>query len=725
MDSARLVHALLRVLRGCVKAQVIVALLVVSSQLGQTTSALAAPLTSPVGVAGAQSAAFACGQGGHADGLQVCKVMSQTSAVDDAPRLTLPVGGHPCPSSGPSASCNAGDSAAQLGAGVASLPAGKVACPIQPGQTSPNAPAACDDTIPSALQPVAPAGQVAPSILPARVTPSIPSWTLSAADPQPRVRLTSSATALKPGQRAILTATANASVANTGSAIEIFDQTTNTLVGACMQGSQCQVGYAAKSGVRTFAAFVTPPTAGAPTESVITSNAVTVGWFGLTLTASSPLASAVVGPGKAITFTATSTADVSGTGYQLGLYDAERGTRLTYCSRGTICSTSLTKEQAGSRSIVAYIAAASETLPPPSVQAQSPSVSATWLGVNLDANTTRPQPGTTVFMRATANVNVANTPWSIGIYDQNGDLVGASCKSGTTCTARVTITTGATPWFTAVAGAARPTIVQGNQSTLVQLVQTAQQHASLFDIQARSNPMQPTRLLWGVDSCKPLTSDVTGASGLYAQVTRSLGSPDFWGRYMTTTYNCPGISSTEIAAAAFHKMGILPIYDDYDCSAVHSYKTGLSYANQATVAAANLGIPLGTVLAIDIEPYGDQCPGAANVDAGFIGGWYDGITLAGYEPLYYGNGTAGSEFGSAWCRAVSGRPEIAANSYLWSFEPSLLGSFYKAKAPAYSPEEPGCIANMGAWQYLLSSGGRADVDSDEAISKLPLWFPTS
>jgi hypothetical protein len=30
---------------------------------------------------------------------------------------------------------------------------------------------------------------------------------------------------------------------------------------------------------------------------------------------------------------------------------------------------------------------------------------------------------------------------------------------------------------------------------------------------------------------------------------------------------------------------------------------------------------------------------------------------------------------------------------------------------------------MAAWQYMLSSGGKVDVDSDEAISKLPLWFP--
>jgi hypothetical protein len=192
---------------------------------------------------------------------------------------------------------------------------------------------------------------------------------------------------------------------------------------------------------------------------------------------------------------------------------------------------------------------------------------------------------------------------------------------------------------------------------------------------------------------------------------------------MTRTYNCLGISATEIAAASFRKMGILPIYNDYDCSAVRGYNTGLRYASEATAAAAGLGIPQGTVLAIDIEPPGDYCPGAARVDSGFVEGWYDGIVAAGYAPLYYGNGTAGSEFASAWCRAVSERPEVAANSYLWSFEPSLLGRFTKAKAPEYSPLQPGCAGNVAAWQYVLSSGARPDVDSDEAISKLPLWFP--
>ena len=71
------------------------------------------------------------------------------------------------------------------------------------------------------------------------------------------------------------------------SAIEIFDQTTGTLVGACMQASQCLVAYAADSGVHTFAAYVTPPVANQPTENVVKSNPVTVSWFEVSLASAS------------------------------------------------------------------------------------------------------------------------------------------------------------------------------------------------------------------------------------------------------------------------------------------------------------------------------------------------------------------------------------------------------------------------------------------------------
>jgi hypothetical protein len=244
----------------------------------------------------------------------------------------------------------------------------------------------------------------------------------------------------------------------------------------------------------------------------------------------------------------------------------------------------------------------------------------------------------------------------------------------------------------------------------------------LADVQARSADVQPTRLLWGVDSCKAFTQDSLGTTGLLPQVNAAYGAPDFWGRYLTNTV-CPGISSAEIAAAARDHMGILPIYNDYDCSAVSSYATGRGYAGSASGAAASLGIPKGRVIAVDIEPPGAACPGAAGVDSGFVEGWYDGISAAGYAPAFYGNGTNGSEFATAWCTAVAALPNIARDSYLWSFEPSLQGSYAKAAAPEYLPYKTGCAGISAAWQYQLSVGSDPDVDTDLALSELPLWYP--
>jgi hypothetical protein len=241
---------------------------------------------------------------------------------------------------------------------------------------------------------------------------------------------------------------------------------------------------------------------------------------------------------------------------------------------------------------------------------------------------------------------------------------------------------------------------------------------SLLNIQARSVATQPTRILWGVDSCKSLTR-------IYSQVASRFGTPDFWGRYLTNT-GCDGISAAEIATAARLHIGLLPIYNEYNCSHVDSYPTGHRYATEAVSAAVSLGIPKGRVLAIDIEPYGEQCPGAVNVDAGFVQGWFDGVYEAGYAPTYYGNGTAGTEFASAWCAAVAAQPDIATRAYLWSFQPSLLGSFTKANAPGFSPYVPGCRGQMVAWQYQIDSsmsGPPSDVDHDEALSSMPLWYP--
>lgn len=549
------------------------------------------------------------------------------------------------------------------------------------------------------------AGAAAPDPV---VLPSVPMTSLGTIHPS-RIELKADSGTLRNGQTAVLTATANTTVTGTGLSIEIFDETAGMLVAACTQGSRCAVGYTANSGIHNFAAFVTPPTAQRPDKAIsLASNQVSVGWLNSAIQVSKK----VVGQGQAVTLTASSTIDVRNSGRWLEIYDLTAGTRLTYCTRGTVCTTSFKQTTGGVHEIVGYVTGQPEAVSSP--------VYVTWLGVSLSATSIGPNTGGTVYLKATTNVDLTDTPWVVGVYDQQGHLVDHACKTGTACSVRGWMSTGVTPSYVAYIGALPPA-----PSTLGgKLVHAATSAAQLplVDVQAKSDLIQPTHLLWGVDSCKAFTGDPSGHE-VFWDVVRGFGTPNFWGRYLTDTV-CPALSSTEVALAAQYHMGILPIYNDYNCSNVSYYETGRGYAVEATAAAARIGIPKGRLIVIDIEPPGAACPGAAAVDSGFIEGWFDGVTHAGYVPGYYGNGTAGSEFASAWCTAVASAPNIATGSDLWSFEPSLLGAYAKTGAPSYSPYDPGCAGNMEAWQYQIGSNSPdGDVDSDEALSTLPLWYP--
>lgn len=624
-------------------------------------------------------------------------------SANDAAQLALPGGAALCPQSGPFAACSGSDSAAGSTPGTASLPRGELACPSSAAAPVPSTPAACTNTV---LAPVPAGGASSGRGSTSAVLPSVPAASLIPSGSSQRLALDADATTLRSGQNAVLTATATG-VVDAGSAIEIFDQTAGALAGACAQASQCLVAYAARGGMHTFSAYITQPTLQIPaSDASVTSNRVSVGWLESAISASNT----VVGPGHSVTFTATSTIDVGKAGRWLEIYDLTAKTRLTYCSRGTACTTSVTENAGGTHEVVAYVNGKPEAVSSP--------IYVTWLTISLAASTTSPTSGGAVYLRATTNADITTTPWVIAIYDEHGRMVDHACKTGRACSVQAWVT-GATPWYTAEIGALPPATKPTPLGRLLQDLAPS----GLADVQARSVAVRPTRLLWGVDSCKAFTQDWWGTTGLLPQVISAYGTPDFWGRYLTDTV-CPGISPAEINAAARYGMGILPIYNDYNCSAVSGYSTGHGYADAADAAAANLGIPKGRVLAIDIEPYGADCPGAANVDSGFIEGWYDGVYGAGYVPAYYGNGTSGSEFASAWCSTVTALPNIARDSYLWSFEPSLLGSYTKASAPEYSPFNPGCAGLSAAWQYQIgSSSANPNIDSDLALSQMPLWYP--
>src|SRR5207245_10830450 len=174
-----------------------------------------------------------------------------------------------------------------------------------------------------------------------------------------------------------------------------------------------------------------PPPATAPVaHDAIASNAVQVRWLDANLAAALP---AVVGPGKSVKLTATTSTDVATSGLVFLFWDVTTGMPLTYCSQGTTCSTMLTYTVGGSHQIVAYLADSPSSTPAAGTHAASNIAYLTWLSVALAANTTFPQAGGTVNLTATANADLGTTPWSLGIVDQSGRLVDKACKTGRTC----------------------------------------------------------------------------------------------------------------------------------------------------------------------------------------------------------------------------------------------------------------------------------------------------
>ena len=639
---------------------------------------------------------------------------SCSSTGSDGLQVSLPAGAEQCPASGAGASCVTSDNADAATPGTPSTPSGQTACSNDPGSALAT-PAACSDTVLGAV--ATSSNDTTPPASNPTVAPSVPITTLQPVAAVQRLALTSSGTATQSGDNILLTATVASTITGSGNAIEIFDVTTGRLIGACTQGGQCSVSYSAAAGIHKFEAFLAQPSTRIPAVSLLRSNTVSVGWINLSLTSTS----VAVGPGKTATLTASTTIPVEQFGYAIEMFDLGHMNRITFCSRGTNCSISLSQSVSGSRSIVAAVGRPTATFSNPDIWAVSDHLTVTWLSASI-AGTSTFQVGGQIHLTASTNADLTGTPWSLGIVDGKGHLVGPPCKTGLTCTATVAVSGSQTPRFSAVIGAVPS--ASRNQSRVGQVLQKATAPADLVDIQAQSGPVQPQRILWGVDSCKAFTGDPTGE--VIPGVQESLGNPDFWGRYLTSTI-CPGISWSEIYTAARMRMAILPIYNDYDCSAVSGYDTGMGYARIATAVAAHDTEPKGDVIAIDIEPPGAACPGAANVDSGFIRGWYDGVTAAGYVPVFYGNGTAGSEFGAAWCDAQSQDSHISWNSYIWSFEPSLDSSGWsRANAPVWQPQETGCPDYVAAWQYQLGSNSPdPDVDADEVLSTMPLWWPTN
>jgi len=620
-------------------------------------------------------------------------------------RVEVPQGAKQCPESGPGVACT--DRSALFDPGNSATPDGMPACPIDPSKplTAPGSCAAAPASVTAApAKPSTPPTETA--IVSPAGGPSHSPITTSSPD---ALTLSTTSTSLTAGSPIFLDAQSTIDVTGTPYAIEIFDTATKALVAACTQTNECKVAFSAKGGHHSFVAYVVSPSTSLPASGArLISNKVDVRFLGVSLQVNNP---SIVAPGKAVTFVATATEDVGKTGFVIELNDARTGQRLTFCRFGTSCSMSLVVPAAGTHAIIATLGPSTPEVRDanPDVHAASTVVTATWLSVSLDASAGVSGRGNAVTLSALANADLSQTPYSIYFFDQDGQQVGDPCNAQS-CTATATID-GDQQAFTAVIGALPVAGVgKGPLSGVLHSLPTSRNR--LF-VQAASPAVKPVRTLWGVDSCKRITE-------LLGQVNHYLGTPDFWARYLPNTGACGGLNGAEIAAAHNWHIGILPIFNDYDCSAVHGYATGTAYAQEAVQWMQNDLVPAGVAIAVDIEPVGD-C--AAYVDAAFINGWYDVIMQSRFLPAFYGDTAPGSSFANAWCAAVQQRPEIANNSYLWSFEPSLSGSFSKGNAPRFNPYSPGCAGHYVGWQYVLSAGGTPDVDQDELSSLFPLWYP--
>ncbi|HXJ48055.1 MAG TPA: hypothetical protein VNF91_02690, partial [Candidatus Acidoferrum sp.] len=212
------------------KRHLAVAFVVLANQAGFVALA-AAPPSSLMLARTPHAGAPVCATGG--DGAGPSQQGCASNARVDAASVSLPSGSEQCPESGPGASCATRAAAAPVTPGVASTPDGQTPCPAANDNPAPSSPAACTDVLLPATVPTGAAVTRGDSIAPPRVTPSVPVSTLRAAPPVERLELQAGSTFLRAGDRAVLVATANASITGTNNAIEIFDRTTQTLAGAC------------------------------------------------------------------------------------------------------------------------------------------------------------------------------------------------------------------------------------------------------------------------------------------------------------------------------------------------------------------------------------------------------------------------------------------------------------------------------------------------------------
>jgi hypothetical protein len=266
------------------------------------------------------------------------------------------------------------------------------------------------------------------------------------------VSLSASTTTPASGQAVTLTATVNQTVSNTPWYIDIWDNTTNTLVGAgCGSGTSCTASVSYATGTTHIYQAYISGSATAITSTQASSSTVSVTWpvpYSVTLSASttSPV------DGQTVNLTATANQAVTAPPYIVIWDTTTNSIAGAACSSGTSCTVTVeyTTTSGTTQNYVAYISSSASSIA--STQAQSSSVSVGWTAysVSISASTTSPSSGQSVTLTATANQSVSSAPWYIDIWDNTtNSLVGTGCGSGNTCSASVSYATGTTHTYQA------------------------------------------------------------------------------------------------------------------------------------------------------------------------------------------------------------------------------------------------------------------------------------
>lgn len=264
-----------------------------------------------------------------------------------------------------------------------------------------------------------------------------------------------------------LTATANGDVGPTPYYIQIWNQSTNTLLATCGAGTTCAVSAVSSTGAAYgFVAYVAPCCGNPPSSEQAVSNPVFIQWKTLDFVTVAgnyidpPLGATEVVAGSLLD-------DVGPTPFYIQVWDVNTKTLLWQCGSGTDCYGSVSYNSATTHGYLATIATYATSFPPPNLQAQSETIWVAWCTGNWGVSVTAPMHTTgSETVTATASADVLPTPYFIQIFAEtadgtNGTLIG-SCASGTTCSTTYTPAVGRETWFVAFISSYSTTLPPAN-----------------------------------------------------------------------------------------------------------------------------------------------------------------------------------------------------------------------------------------------------------------------